>query len=259
MIMLNKGQEYLDKVSNLLLRVGEEQGENIVKAAELITDAILNGNALFAFGTVHSALPISDIYIRAGGLALLNQIKAPALNSVEYDPPMVAMGMERLEGYGSLILANVDSKPGDVIILVSVSGRNPVPVEMAMVAKQKGMKVIAITSKDYTQSVPSRHSSGKKMFEFGDVVIDCLSVPGDAILELDEIPVKFCATSGVVNTAILQTLMGETIERLVEKGFDPPIFIAGNLDGYEEYKRKFLTQLEENANRIFYTFLKGTY
>lgn len=257
--MLNKGQEYLDKVSNLLLRVGEEQGENIVKAAELITDAILNGNALFAFGTVHSALPISDIYIRAGGLALLNQIKAPALNSVEYDPPMVAMGMERLEGYGSLILANVDSKPGDVIILVSVSGRNPVPVEMAMVAKQKGMKVIAITSKDYTQSVPSRHSSGKKMFEFGDVVIDCLSVPGDAILELDEIPVKFCATSGVVNTAILQTLMGETIERLVEKGFDPPIFIAGNLDGYEEYKRKFLTQLEENANRIFYTFLKGTY
>ena len=257
--MLGKGKEYIDRVTKLLTRIGEEQGENIAEAANLIAEAILKGNALFAFGTVHSALPISDIYIRAGGLALLNQIKAPAMNSVEFDPPMLAMGMERLEGYGSLILANVNTKPGDVLIVVSVSGRNPVPVEMAMVAKQKGLKVVAITSMEYTQSVPSRHSSGKKLFEIGDVVIDCLSIPGDAVLELEELPVKFCATSGVVNTAILQTLMAETIERLVEKGFDPPVFIAGNLDGYEEYKRRFRNQLEENKDRIFYTLFKDIY
>lgn len=256
---LSKGKEYIERVTALLTRLDEEQGENIVEAAELITEAIMNGNALFAFGTVHSALPISDIYIRAGGFALLNQIKAPALNSVEYDPPMLAMAMERLDGYGKLILDHVRTKPGDVLIVVSVSGRNPVPIEMAMHAKKKGMKVIALTSMEYTKSVPSRHSSGRKMFEFGDVVIDCLAIPGDAVLEHEEIPVKFCATSGVMNTAILQTLMAETIERLVKKGFNPPVFIAGNLDGNRDYKKKLISQLEKNQERIFYTIFNETY
>jgi len=254
--MLGKGKEYLDRILDLLKTIEEQQGENIAQAADLIVEAILRGNALFAFGTVHSALPIADLYIRAGGLALLNQIRAPALNSVEYDPPMLAMKMERLEGYGSLILEHAHTKPGDVLILVSVSGRNPVPVEMAMSAKEKGMKVIALTSMQYTQSVPSRHSSGKKLYEFADALIDCYSIPGDAILELEGLPVRFCATSGAINTAILQCLMAETVERLLEKGFEPPIFIAGNLDGTEDYLRKFRKKLIENKERIFYTIFE---
>jgi uncharacterized phosphosugar-binding protein len=259
MLMLGKGSEYLQTIRTLLDRIMDEQSENIISAAELITDAILDGNSLFAFGMVHSALPVSDLYIRAGGFALLNLIKAPALNSVAFDPPMMWIGMERLEGYGKIIMENAHTKPGDVLILVSVSGRNPVPIDMAIFAKKQGMRVIALTSMPYTQSVPSRHSSGKKLFEFGDVVIDCYSVPGDAILEHEKIPVKFCPTSGPVNTAILQCLMAETIERLAERGFDPPVFIAGNLDGFEEYQRRFRRKLVENKDRIFYSMFEENY
>lgn len=257
--MLGKGKEYLGYIQTLLDKIQDTQASNIAKAAELICQAVVDGHALFGFGTVHSALPVSDLFIRAGGLALLNQIKAPALNSVAYEPPMLAMAMERLEGYGSLILKHAHTQPGDVLILVSVSGRNPVPVEMGLSAKQRGMKVIALTSLEYTQSVPSRHSSGKKLHEIGDVVIDCYSIPGDAILELEKVPVKFCPTSGAINTAILQCLMAETIERLVRRGFDPPIFIAGNLDGFDDYKREFRRKLVENRERIFYTLFEDVY
>jgi uncharacterized phosphosugar-binding protein len=251
--MLGKGKEYLNYVSNLLQRIIETQADNIEEAAEIIAGAVMNGNALFAFGTVHSALPISDAYCRAGGFPLLNQIWAPALNSVELDPPALATAMERLEGYGSLVFSHVPAKAGDVLIVVSVSGRNPVPVEMAMSAKEKGLKVIALTSMEYTLSVPSRHSSGKRMYEFADVVIDSLTVPGDAILELDGLPVKFCATSGSVDAAIMHTLMAETIERLTRKGYDPPVYIAGNLDGYEDYRRKLRERLESEKYRIFHS------
>lgn len=257
--MLGKGTEYLRTIKTLLDRIVDDQAENITSAAELITDAILDGHSLFAFGMVHSALPVSDLYIRAGGFALLNLIKAPALNSVAYDPPMLWIAMERLEGYGKIIMENAHTRPGDILILVSVSGRNPVPIDMAIFAKRQGMKVIVLTSMPYTQSVPSRHSSGKKLFEFGDVVIDCYAIPGDAMLENEKIPVKFCPTSGPVNTAILQCLMAETIERLVERGFDPPVFIAGNLDGFEEYQRVFRQKLEENKDRIFYTLFEDNY
>jgi uncharacterized phosphosugar-binding protein len=257
--MLGKGKEYLEIVTGLLKKVEEGQAEAIAKAADLMADSIVQGHALFAFGAVHSSLPISDVFIRAGGLALLNQIKAPAMNSVEFDPPMVWIGMERLEGYGSLIARNAHLKPGDALIVVSVSGRNPVSVEVAMTAREKGVKVIVVTSLAYSQSLPSRHSSGKKLYELGDVVIDCLSIPGDAVLKHDALKVKFCATSGVIDTAILQTLMAETIERLITRGFAPPVFIAGNLDGHEEYKKEFQQKLEENKERIFYTLFEEMY
>lgn len=257
--MLNKGNEYLQTINALLDRVSNEQSENIVSAAELIAEAIVTGNSLFAFGMVHSALSVSDLFIRAGGLALLNLIKAPALNSVAFDPPMLWMKMERLEGYGKIILESAHTRPGDVLILVSVSGRNAVPIDMAITARQQGMKIIVLTSMSFSQSVPSRHSSGKKLYELGDVVIDCYAVPGDAALEHEKIPVKFCPTSGPVNTAILQCLMAETIERLAQRGFEPPVFIAGNLDGYEEYQEGFRRKLVENKHRIFYSLFEENY
>jgi uncharacterized phosphosugar-binding protein len=257
--MLGKGKEYLQIVAGLLKKIEETQATQIAQAADLMADAIVQGHALFAFGAVHSSLPISDVFIRAGGLALLNLIKAPAMNSVEFDPPMVWIGMERLEGYGSLIARNAHLKPGDALIVVSVSGRNPVSVEVAMTAREKGLKVIVVTSLPYSQSLPSRHSSGKKLYELGDVVIDCLSIPGDAVLEHASLPVRFCATSGVVDTAILQTLMAETIERSILRGYTPPVFIAGNLDGHEDYKMEFQRQLEANQARIFYTLFEEMY
>jgi uncharacterized phosphosugar-binding protein len=251
--MLRKGKEYLDLIIKQFQTIYQAQGENIEKASELIVDAIVADHALFAYGNVHSACVIADTYLRAGGFALLNQIQVPALDSPSFDPPRVWMGLERLEGYGSLIFDNTPAKAGDVLIVVSTSGRNAVPIEMAMCAKERGLKVIVITSMAYTLSMPSRHSSGKRLFEFGDVVIDDLAISGDAVLESELVPVRFCPTSGVVNTAIMQMLMAEVIERLAERGFKPPVFIAGNLDEFEDYQERLREELYKNQHRIFYT------
>src|ERR1035437_8601304 len=101
--MLSKGKEYITAITSMLDRIIEEQAESIDKAADIITSGLLNDHALFAYGNIHSAFTIGDLYIRAGGLALKNQITAPVLSSLEYDPAALWVGMERLEGYGKLV------------------------------------------------------------------------------------------------------------------------------------------------------------
>jgi len=250
--MLSKGKEYITAITSMLDRIIEEQAESIDKAADIITSGLLNDHALFAYGNIHSAFTIGDLYIRAGGLALLNQITAPVLSSLEYDPAALWVGMERLEGYGKLVFDTTPAKEGDVLIVVSTSGRNAVPIEMAENAKAKGLKVVVLTSMPYTLYQPSRYSSGKRLYEFADVVIDNCAIPGDAILKTDGLEVPFCPTSGVIDTALLQTVMAEVIERLVKAGANPPVYIAGNLDGYGEYRAKFEENCNHNKYRIFY-------
>lgn len=126
------------------------------------------------------------------------------------------------------------------MILVSVSGRNVVPIEMAQEAKKRGMKVIGLTSRKYTSAVSSRHPSGKKMYEFADVVLDAKIDPGDAVLKTEGAPQKFCPVSGVINPAILQALMAATIELLLQRGISPPVFLAANVEGGDEYNQKQL-------------------
>ena len=111
------------------------------------------------------------------------------------------------------------------------------------------MIVIGVTSMQYTTQVSSRHSSGKKMYEFADVVLDNQAPLGDAILELAGVPQKFCPISGITSTAILHALMAETVEKLVAKGFTPPVYLAANVEGGQEWNARML---KEYKDRILY-------
>jgi uncharacterized phosphosugar-binding protein len=244
-----QGRKYLQVVRELLERIEQTQVEQIEKAANLIADAIVRGNNLFATGVVHSALPVQDIFYRGGGLMLVNVIWVPALGSLEERPPTFTTHLEHLEGYGRLAFERAPTKPGDVLILVSTSGRNPVTIEMGMAAKEAGLTVVGVTSMAYNKAVTSRHSSGKMIYQFMDVVLDNLSIPGDAILEMEGLPLRFCPTSGVGSTAVLQALMAETIEQLAQRGYEPPVYMPGNLDGGMEYNDR---KLEEIKGRVFY-------
>jgi len=240
--------KYLEGVMEFLKRIEETQQGNIEAAAERISQAIIEGHNLYAFGCSHSSLPVQDIFYRAGGLMLVNPIFGPGL-TLDVRPPTFTSSMERLEGYGALLLERVPIKEGDVLIVVSVSGRNAVPIEMARAAKERGMIVIAVTSMEYTTQVSSRHSSGRKMYEFADVVLDNQAPRGDAILELAGVPQKFCPVSGITSTAILHALMAETVEKLVAKGFTPPVYLAANVEGGQEWNARLLKEYE---GRILY-------
>lgn len=227
-------KKYFEIAKNLIQSLEEQQLSNIEKAAEMIAQSCAEGHTLYAWGGPHSSLPVEDIFWRAGGLALVNPLYTPGL-SLEVGPIYLTSSYERLEGPGREFFSKIGAESGDVIILVSNAGRNAFPIEMAMSAKEAGLKVIGMTSLAYSKSVPSRHSSGKKMYEFCDIVLDNLSAPGDAALEDKRLPQKVGPTSGWMGCLILQMLMVEVSERLVEKGMVPPIYLALNLDGHEDY------------------------
>ena len=244
-----QGRKYLQLVRDLLGQIEETQSEAIEEAAGIIADAVIAGNNLFATGVVHSALPVQDIFYRGGGFMLVNIIWVPALSSLEERPPTFTTQLEHLEGFGRLAFERAPTQAGDVLILVSTSGRNPVTIEMGMAAQEAGLKVIGVTSMAYNNAVSSRHSSGKMIYETMDVVLDNLSAPGDAALELPGMKQRFCPTSGVGSTAILQALMAETIDQLAARGYDPPVYMPANLDGGAEYNDRKLAEVKD---RIFY-------
>jgi uncharacterized phosphosugar-binding protein len=242
-------KRYLDKGLDLLQRLQDTQLEHIEQAAELIAQAVADGHTLYAWGGPHSSLPIQDIFWRAGGLALVNPVFTHGL-SLEVGPIYLTSFLERTEGAGQEFFRQIGAEPGDAIILISTSGRNPFPIEMAMSAREAGLKVIGMTSLTYSDSVASRHSSGTKMYEYCDVVLDNLTIPGDAVLEDERLPQKVGPTSGWMGCFILQALMAEVSERLAEKGMVPPIYFALNLDGQDEYVR-YLDDLRRERGTKF--------
>ncbi len=177
---------------------------------------------------------MQDIFWRAGGLAIVNPIFTPGF-CLEGGPIRPTQFLERVEGYGASFFNQIGAEPGDVILLVSTAGRNAFPIEMAMAAKAAGLKVVGMTSLTYSQSVSSRHSSGKKMYEYCDVVLDNLTAPGDASLEDKRLPQKVGPTSGWMGCFLLQAVMVEVAERLADNGVPNTVYYAGNMDGQEEY------------------------
>jgi uncharacterized phosphosugar-binding protein len=241
-------QDYFNVCLRVLERIRDEEMDKIKEAARIIADAISGGNSFFAFGCTHSSLPIQEVFYRAGGFMLINPIFPPGL-TLDVRPPTMTSRLERLEGYGRLIFENVLAREGDVLLLISVSGRNAVPVEVAIEAKKKGMKLIVITSLEYAQNVESRHSSGKKVYELADLVLDNYSPKGDAVLKLGGLPQKIGSTSGVAASCMMHAIISQLIENLMAKGITPPIYMSGNLDGGAEYNEQMLDKYKD---RIFY-------
>jgi uncharacterized phosphosugar-binding protein len=247
--MKNLHKTYLNEVIKLLELLRDEELPKIEEAAKLIADTIEQGGRIFAFGCTHSSLPVQDVVYRAGGMMLINPLFGPGIASLDVKPATLTSAMEKMNGYAKVILDHNPIKPGDVLIIVSVSGRNAVPVEMAMYAKERGIKVIGITSIKYAQSIVSRHVSGKKMHDFTDIVLDNKVPKGDAVLSDERVPQKFTPASGVTSSALLHALVSCVIEELLSRNFTPPVFLSANVDGGGDYNERLLKQF---ADRIFY-------
>ena len=225
--------------------------KNFEAAAKILADAIEGDGRIFAYGCTHSATTMQDIYKRAGGLAVINAIFIPGLEALHLRPFGFDSKIERLQGYAEIALDCAPIRKGDVLIVVSVSGRNSIAIEFAKVARERMINVIAVTGLDYSKTVKSRHPGGKNMYEYADVVLDNKAVAGDAIMEAKGMRQKFCPASGVTSTVILQCMVAATIEELLARGITPPVFMAANVDGGEEFNEKILS---ENKNRIFHLY-----
>lgn len=205
-----------------------KQEEAIDQAAAVIADSIADQGVIHVFGCGHSQMFGQELCFRTGGLVPVNAILVPQYSI--YPDIRLSQLMERQENAAFKVLDAFDTRPQDVMLIVSISGRNPAGIDMALAAKAKGMKVIGLTSMDYTMKSTSRHSSGKRLYEVCDIVLDACGVEGDAVLEDPRVSERFCSPSTVVGMTLLIGIMGEAIEKLADRGIDPEIWVSGNLD-----------------------------
>jgi uncharacterized phosphosugar-binding protein len=120
-----------------------------------------------------------------------------------------------------------------------------------MIAREKGLHVIAVTSMQHTQSVTSRHSSGKKLYELGEVVLDTGTPPGDACLSFKGMEVKAGALSTVLGAALMNAVMVEAIQYMLDKGGNPPVLLSANLDGSDEFDARVMARYDQNISGVF--------
>jgi uncharacterized phosphosugar-binding protein len=232
---------YFEAVRKVLDWAETTQAEVIGQVADLMAEAIARDRLVYVFGCSHASILAAETFYRAGGLAAISPIFAPGL-TVDVRPIDLTSRLERLPGFAALILAEVPLGPGDIFLVISVSGRNTVPVEMALEGKARGATVVAVTSVAYSQTVTSRHPSGQRLFEVADYVIDLGGVPGDALVTFDGLPQAVGPSSTVVGAALLNALVCETVERLLATGQTPPIFLSANLDGGDEHNAALLAR-----------------
>ncbi|MFJ9962821.1 SIS domain-containing protein [Streptomyces avermitilis] len=241
--------QFLDAAIGLLQRVRDEDAEPIAAAGTLIADTVADGGRLFAFGAGHSSLAAQDLVYRAGGLALMNLLAVPGVVGVDVMPATLGSALERVDGLASAVLDSSPVRSGDVLVVISLSGRNALPVEMAMNARALGVKVIGVTSVAYASETKSRHVSGTFLKDHCDIVLDSRIAVGDAELTLDTIEAPFAPASTVVTTALLQAVMATAAGALVDRGIEPPLLRSGNVDGGHDWNGRVM---REYGDRIFY-------
>ena len=239
---------YLEAVREGLVRLQETQGPALRQAAEVITDAIVQGRQVFSFGASHSFILTEEMVYRTGGLMLVNPIYPHGMNLM-VRPLTLTSQLERVEGLGAELLRSSPAREGDVLLLASTSGRNAVALDMALEARKKGITTIGITALEYSRQVQSRHSSGKRLFELTDLVIDTCTPLGDAAVSFEGFPQKSGPLSTVLGCAVVNALCCQVIQNLLNRGVTPPVFISANLDGGDEHNRKLM---EQNRDRIHY-------
>jgi len=236
---------YFEEASRLLEGVRSSQKSAMEEAANKIAESIENNGIVHLFGCGHSHILTEEVFYRAGGLA--------PIHPIFHEPLMLHEGaarssqLERKNDYTTTFLEEEEIRPEDILIVLSTSGRNPVPIDAALYAKEQGAYVIVITSLTYSKSQPSRHTNGKHLYEVGDLVIDNGAPIGDAVLNLSGFDVPFAPVSTLIGTAILQSIFAKSIQIMQEDNFSPPVFLSGNIQAADEHNNRLL---EKYSKRI---------
>jgi len=227
--------KYFGEIRQLLVQAEDTQMDDIVRAGHAVAEALSNERTVWVFGAGHSHMMGEEVFVRAGGLAGVQAILEPSV--MLHQDVWRASELERQEGLAAQMLEKYPLKKGDVLIVASNSGRNPLAIEVAMRGQELGMRVIALTSLSHSLSVASRHSSGKRLLDVADIVLDNGCPPGDAVLDVPGSEGKACGSSTAVGTVILNSVMAAAIEHMLEMNVTPPIFVSANLDGTDEHNK----------------------
>jgi uncharacterized phosphosugar-binding protein len=237
--------EYFERTTQLLQGIRETQVEPVGRAADICANSIARGGLVFLFGNGHSRMMCEEMTPRqgcyAGFFALVELALSNHASIVGANGLRAPLHLEKYEGYAEQILKGFRFGPNDAFVVISTSGIRPVVVEMARGAKDRGMPVIAMVSRKHCEQSPAAHSSGKKLIDFADVVLDNQCPPGDCVLELEGLEWRTGPVSTVTGAMLINMLRCETAARLLDRGVKPVLLpshqFVGNTSAEEQLER----------------------
>lgn len=236
---------FFDELVKLLNQLYDKEHKNIEEAGKICADTIQKGGVIHVFGSGHSIGFGMEMQDRPGSLACIHSIdtsdfvlKGKFTLEEFKDPNNI---FERRPGIADQLYDLYTIHPSDCFIIISNSGINGVVIDMAITAKQKGHKVIVVTSWQHTNAEDSRHPSGMKLYQMGDVVIDNCGPQGDALIETDGVE-KICSVSSITGAFIAQTIETEVCRLLTEAGKEVPVIWDESLPGSKEHNNKLKEQ-----------------
>ncbi|MVP00827.1 SIS domain-containing protein [Paenibacillus lutrae] len=239
---------YFDRIGELLNKVQREESAQMREAAEKVAACIEDGGIIHLFGCGHSHILTEEVFYRAGGLVPIRPIFVEKL--MLHEGAVRSSELERQNDLAVDFMQGQDIREGEVVFVLSTSGRNPVPVDVALMAKEKGAFTVGITSLEYSKSQPSRHVSGKHLADAVDLVVDNFSVKGDAVLSHPGMKVPFTPSSTVVGATLLNAIFAEAIEIMIERGTQPPVFLSGNIDGSDAHNHALIEKYKERITLL---------
>ncbi|MDX3854596.1 SIS domain-containing protein [Streptomyces sp. AK02-01A] len=220
------------RVRSAMDRAVDGNRDGVAAAARLFADCVAADGVIHAFGTGHSQATALEIAGRAGGLIPTSRIGLSDLvlrggedRSVLADPLL-----ERRPGLAGRLYELAAPRPQDLFVIISNSGVNNSVVDMALTAREKGHRLVALTSLEHTRSVPALHPSGKRLADLADAVLDNRAPAGDALLPLPG-GGALCGVSTITSALLVQMVVAESVALLIAEGHEAPVYVSANLPG----------------------------
>lgn len=225
---------YRTEITAVLDRIWTTQAGAIEQAASAMADAIHRGGLVHLFGSGHSVLPVQDVFPRYGsfpGFRPLMDARLMWTNVIGSGGAKGLLWLERREGYAAVLFENEPIRPGDVMLVFSHGGLNAAGIEVALEARARGLTTVVVTSLDNARRRQATHSSGRKLADVGDVVIDNCVPAEDALVAIPGWTAPVAAGSTVASVTIAMAIVAEVAARLAAHGMTPPVFVSPNVPG----------------------------
>jgi len=240
-------QGYLATVDDLLRRIESTEAEHVETAARLLVDRIAQDRLVRVYGPGgHSNLATQEVFFRAGWLMHVDAIldEGTLLSS----GALRSMAIERLPGYGRVVVQRAGLESGDVLVLVNAYGINSALVDAALTARDLGVATVGVSSREHAEGTapdhPARHPSGRNLHDLVDVHIDTKVPVGDAVVEVPGVTERTAAVSTFANAFAMNWLVMTVVEQLAARGIDPPMWRSGNAPGGDEANARFIARFE---------------
>lgn len=250
---MNPTEQYLTKSREIIETVAAQQS-TIEEVADLFAKTILAGKMVHVFGSGHSRMMTEEMWPRYGSFPGFNPIVELSLSFhnlvIGANGQRQAMFLENVSGLAERILRNYDLTEEDSALVISSSGSNVVPIEMAEVFQQRGVKVVGLVSKQHSEPSASKRADGKKLQDFSDIVLDTGAPLGDAMVQIEGLETPVAPGSTVGGCLIINSIKAEVAQRLTDAGQPPKVLSAGAIVGAERAVELFEGAYDEHAHRI---------